>query len=193
MEITFQNKREDLDAFYDYLLTQTPEGTRLGKHAYKNKQLWMVMFVGLISSFFWGLTSNVIIALISIIGLLIFVKVLFLIIAGLKPNYYYGKQLYKGQEKLLTPKDLQIIQLPRTLTADEDWLEVRSTEAVHRWRWRRVDQIGITADSLYIHVGNCPVVHIPKRDFPSEQSFIEFGKKLVELKDKYKDQPLGAE
>jgi hypothetical protein len=93
----------------------------------------------------------------------------------------------------MSPKELQIFQLQRTLTAEDNWLEVRSSEAVRRWRWRRVDQIGLTSNFIFIHVGNCPVVYIPKRDFPSEQNFIEFGKKLVELKEKSKSQPIGAE
>jgi hypothetical protein len=77
--------------------------------------------------------------------------------------------------------------LPRKATFDDDWLEIKSSEANHRWRWRRVDQIGITSDFVFIHVGNCPVVYIPKRDFPSEQSFVEFGNKLLELKEKNKE------
>ena len=193
MEITFQNKREDLDAFYDYLLTQTKEGDRIGKYGLSNKMSRAFWLVSLISALFWGATGNGNNALYLATALFIVAEGFIFFIPGFKPYYYHGKQIYKNQEKLLTPKDLQIIQLKRTLTIDENWLEVRSTEAVHRWRWRRVDQIGLTPNSIYIHVGNCPVVYVPKRDFPSEENYIEFGKKLVELKDKYKDQPFGAE
>jgi len=193
MEITFQNKREDLDAFYGYLLRETQEGKRIGKIGYSNKRKWTIMYIALISALFWGVTGKGGISLLIGIGLLILGEVLMLLFFGFKPQYFYGNQIYKEQEKLLTSKDLQIIQLKRTLTADDDWLEIRSSEAVHRWRWRRVDQIGITTNFVYIHVGNCPVVYVPKRDFHSEQSFIEFGKKLVELKEKHKDEPFGAE
>ncbi len=193
MEITFQNKREDLDAFYDYLLTQTKEGDRIGKYGLSNKMSTAFWSVSLISALFWGVTGNGNNALYLATVLFIVAEGFIFFIPSFRPYYYHGKQIYKKQEKLLTPKDLQIIELKRTLTIDENWLEVRSTEAVHRWRWRRVDKIGLTPNFIYIHVGNCPVVYVPKRDFPSEENFIEFGKILVELKDKYKDQPFGAE
>ena len=193
MEITFQNKSEDLDAFYDYLLAQTPEGIRLGKYGFQDKQRWIFIDSALLGTVVWGAMGNGVLAIVAALGFFIFMEFLFLLFAGFKPHYFYGKKIYKSQESLLTPKDLQIIQLKRTLTADEDWLEVRSSEAMHRWRWRRVDRIGRTANFFYIHVGNCPVVYVPKRDFPSEESFIEFGNKLVDLKEKYKDQPFGAE
>ena len=116
-----------------------------------------------------------------------------LLISRFRPIYHAGVQVYKNQEKSITPTELQIFQLPRTITMNDNWLEIRSSEAIHRWRWRRVDKIGLTSNFVFIHVGNCPVVYVPKRDFPSEQSFIEFGKKLLELKEKNKGQPSGAE
>ena len=193
MEVVFQNKKEDTEAFIDYMLNKIQEGKRIGKYGFDNRQAWMIMFVVLISSLFWGATGNGGFSLLMAIGLLGFVEFVMFLMAGFKPQYYYGRQIYKNQEKLLTPKDLQILQLKRILITDDNWLEIRSSEAVHRWRWRRVENIGITPNFVFIHVGNCPVVYVPKRDFPSEQSFVEFGKKLVELKEKNKDQPIGAE
>jgi hypothetical protein len=86
-----------------------------------------------------------------------------------------------------------VFSLPRTLRIDDNWLEIHSSEAIHRWRWRRVDRIGLTPNFIFIHVGNCPVVYIPKRNFPSEQKFLDFGKTLIELQKKNKNQPIGSE
>ena len=193
MEVVFQHKREDMDAFYDYMLSETPEGKRAGKQAFNSLQLRGVLFVTLLSSLYGGLTGKGGIAFLLAIGFSILLNGAFLLEVRFKPYYYFGKQLYKKLEKNITPKDLQVFQLQRTLSMDEKWLEVRSSEGLHRYRWRQVKRIGITSNFIFIHVGNCPVIYVPKRDLPSEQSFAEFGKKLVELKEKNEDQPIGIE
>ena len=193
MEIVIQNKREDFEAFYDYMVKETQQGKRVNKQALRTQQLSVVLFaiffgsIALAGTGSWK-TTIVIVAFLAVLW-----EASFFIKAGFKPRYHYGKQVYRQQEKLLTPKDFQVLSLPRKLTADDDWLEISSSESVHRWRWRRVDQIGLSSNFIFIHVGTCPVTYVPKRDFPSEQSFIEFGKKLVELKEKNKDQPIGTE
>jgi len=200
MEVTFQNKREDFEAFYDYMLEETQGGKQLGKQLFRSQQLWSVLTLALLCTLVWGILGNVGFSLkISLLISVIFFICVFvigtglrLLIAGFKPHYYFGREFYRKQEKLLTEKDLQSFQFSRTLTIDDDWLEIRCLEALHRWRWRRVDQIGITSNFVFIHVGACPVIYVPKRDFPSEQNFIEFGKVLLELKEKNKEQSLGA-
>ncbi len=192
MEIAFQNKREDFEAFYDYMVKETQEGKMLSKQAFNIGQIRMVLIAVLIGALLrvdgdGGVTWFL--ALFIFLG----AELIFFLFAGFKPYYYSGLQIYKRQEKSLTPKDLQVFSLSRTLTADDNWLEIHSSEAIHRWRWRRVDRIGLTSSFIFIHVGNCPVVYIPKRDFPSEQSFLDFGKKLVELQEKNKNQSIGSE
>ena len=193
MEITFQNKRQDFEAFYDYMVTQTQQGKILSAQVYRTRQVWIFLWVILFGSLFWGITGQWKFGVLVCLVLLIITEVMGLLISGFKPRYYEGKQIYKRQEKSITLKELQVFELPRTLSADENWLEIRNSEAIHRWRWRRVDEIGLTPNFIFIHVGSCPVVYVPKRDFSSEQSFIEFGDRLAELKEKYKDQPIGAE
>jgi hypothetical protein len=193
MEITYQNKKEDFEAFYDYMVKETQQGKVVNKQAIYSKQIYFVLmaiFFGTILGSFWGSWKASI-----IIGILLFAawEAFFFLTAGFKPRYYYGRQVYRQQEKLLTPKDIQVFLLPRKLQTNTDWLEVSCTEALHRWRWRQVDQLGITSDFIFVHIGVCPAIYIPKRDFTSEQSFIEFGKMLLELKEKNKDQPIGAE
>ncbi len=192
MEIVFQNKREDFEAFYDYMVKETEEGKRLSARVYRQKQVWTIEYSAFWGALLWGATGLWGLGLAIFVFCLIFFEAMLLLSSGFEPRYYLGKQIYKSQEKDIRPKDLQLLQLPRTLKTDDDWLEVRSSEAVHRWRWRQVDRIGLTLNFIFIHVGNCPVVYVPRRDFPSEESFIEFGKKLVELQEKDKGQPIGA-
>jgi hypothetical protein len=192
MEITFQNKREDFQAFYDYMVKETEQGRAVSKQMFRNWLIWAIVVTSLFGSIVWGATGKFLTGF--GLGALVFLLggTLRLAISGFKPIYYAGVQVYKSQEKFITPKELQVFQLPRTISINDDWLDIQNSESVHRWRWRRVDKIGLTPNFVFIHVGNCPVVYVPKRDFPSEQSFIEFGKKLLEMKEKSKDQEIGA-
>ncbi len=193
MDIAFQNKREDFEAFYNYIVRDTEQGKTLGKRALRAWLIETALTSIVIGSFYAIIFSTWQAGLVMAILLFLFGLLLRLFISGFKPIYHAGIQVYKNQEKSITPRELDFFQLPRTISIDDNWLKIRSSEAEHRWRWRRVDKIGITSNYVFIHVGNCPVVYVPKRDFPSEQSFMEFGKKLVELKEKNKDQPMGAE
>ncbi len=192
MEIVFQNKREDFEAFYDYMSKKTEEGKTLSKQAYSQKQLWVIENALFWAALVWGVTGSWKIGLGAFIVVLAFLELIFLAVSGFKPRDYFGRQIYKNQEKWLKPKAIQVFQLPRTLKTDDEWLEISSSESVHRWRWRQVDRIGLTPNFVFIHVGNCPIVYVPKRDFPSKESFMDFGKKLIELQEKDKNQPIGA-
>ena len=193
MEVTFQNKREDSQAFYDYIVKETEQGKAISKQVFRGWLTWAIIYSMFLGSLTWGISGKWQVGLGVTVFIFLAGGALKLLITGFKPIYDAGIQVYRKQEISTTPKEWQIFQLSRTITIDDNWLEVRSSEALHRWRWRRVDKIGLTPNFVFIHVGNCPVVYVPKRDFLSEQSFIEFGKKLVELKEKYKDQPIGAE
>jgi hypothetical protein len=196
-EITFRNKREDLEAYYDYKLKETEEGKRIGKRVFIARSWFAVLIWGLGFTLIWGilgylgasLRSSVFLA-IGCILVLLMATGLALLIMGFKPYYYVGKQILQKNKKSLTERDWQIFQLPRTVKIEEDWLEVRTSEAVHRWRWGLVDAIGLTPDFIFLHVGMCYIFYIPKRDFPAGENFLAFGNRLVDMANKNKDQPL---
>lgn len=193
MEVKFQNKREDFQALYDYMVNETEQGKTMSKQVFRNWLTWAIIYSMFLGSVAWGVSGKLQFGLGVTFFMLLAGGALKLLISGFKPIYHAGVEVFKKQEKSITPRDWQFLQLSRTITIDDSWLEIRSSEAVHQWRWRRVDQIGLTPNFVFIHVGNCPVIYVPKRDFPSEQSFIEFGKKLVELTETHKNQPFGAE
>jgi hypothetical protein len=199
VEITFRNKREDFEAYYDYLL-KTEEGKQLGKRVFVARLWFQFLGMALVFALIWGifgyLGSSIkftFVLAIALIFLVIFAEGFALLIMGFKPYYFVGKQILKKNEKTLTEKDLQIFLLPRTLKIDDDSVEIQNSEALHRWRLGLVDSIGLTSDFIFLHVGKCCVFYIPKRDFPSAENFLEFGNKLVELQKKNKDQPFIAE
>lgn len=184
MEITFQNKREDFHASYDYFVTETEEGRNVGKQIFFYRQRQII----LVSVFFGGLVWGILgyaqipilysfpISLAVFTGFLITTESLMLLLTKFKPYYSYGKKYYENNyEKLLTQKELQIFQLTRNLTIDDGWLEVRSSEAIHRWRWRQVDKIGLTPNFVFIHVGNCPVIFVQSEIFRPNKVFLSLG------------------
>jgi hypothetical protein len=193
MEITFKNKKEDFEAFYEYMVKETEQGKTVNKQAFRAHQSGAVINAILWGSVLWAISESWKLGVYVAIFAFIVVEAVFLLEANFKPRYFYGKRVYRRSEMNMTQKDYQVMALPRKLTTSADWLEISNTETLHRWRWRQVDQIGITSDFIFVHVGVCPVFYIPKRDFSSEQSFIEFGKTLLELKEKNKNQPIGAE
>lgn len=200
MEITVRNKREDLEAYYEYMLKATEDGKQIGKQAFLARLWFTVLIMALLFALVWGargyLGASIQSSLSLAIRFLFLVMIgegLYLYTVGFKPYYFTGKQILKKNEKSLTEKDLRIFQLPRTIKIEDDWLEVRNSEAAHRWRWGLIDSIGFTSNFIFLHVGKCYVFYIPKRDFPTEEKFIEVGQKLVELHKKNKDQPFATE
>lgn len=175
------------------MVKETEQGKKISQQLFRSWLTWVILVSMLFGSFAWGISGKWQTGTGITIFMLLVNGAVKLLLTGFRPIYIPVIELYKRQEKSLASKDLQVFQLPRTITVDDKWLEIRSSEAVHRWRWRQVDQISLTSNFIFIHVGNWPVVYVPKRDFQSEQRFIEFGNKLVELKEKYKDQPIGTE
>jgi hypothetical protein len=166
------------------MVKDTQQGKSVNRQALRTQQLAYFLPALILGSLSWALTGNWRVLIFLVVFLLVIWEASFFIKAGFSPRYYYGKLAYRQQEKYFTPKDFQLVSLPRKILADAKSLEISSSEAIHRWRWRQVDQIGLTPNFIFIHVENWPVAYVPKRDFPSEQSFIDFGRNLVEFKRK---------
>lgn len=193
MEIVFQNTRQDLESFYKYLIEETERGRSLGQKLLLEWLRRAILISLLFGSLTWGITSKLHIGIyVSILIFLVF-GFMTILLTGFRPFFSPAFELFKKQEKSWNQRNWDVFQLPRTLIIDEKWLEIRSSEALHRWRWRQVDRIGLTSNFIFVHTGTEYAIIVPKRDFPSEQSFIEFGQKLVELQEQYKDQPIGIE
>ena len=193
MEIVFQNRRQDLESFYTYRIKETEQGKRLSRGLLWGWLIRAVLISLLLGSLTWGITSKLRVGISVTVLILLVFGAMTVLLTGFEPLFAPAFEFFKKQEKSLNPRDWEVLQLPRTMTIDEQWLEIRSSEALHRWRWRQVDRIGLTSNFIFVHIGTDFVIIVPKRDFPSEQSFVEFGNKLVELKEKNKDQPIGAE
>ena len=146
----------------------------------------------ILSLVYWAIAGNGFVAFLMFLGSFALLDGIFFAATKFKPGYYFGKKTYQKQTKLMTERDLQLLQEPRTLIVEDDWVEVCSSETRHRWKWGLVDSVGLTSDFIFLHVSKYFVYYIPKRDFPSEKSFIDLGKKLLELVKKNKGQPVGV-
>ena len=195
-EITFRNKREDLEAYYEYFVN-TADGKQLGKKVFIARLWFNSAILALLFSLFWGglgylgfsIRSTVFLAFGFIFFLAIVITLALLVF---RPYQFVAKQILKKNEKSLTEKDLQVLQLPRTIKITDDWLELRTLVAVHQWRWGLVDAISLTSHFIFLHVGTCHVYYIPQRDFSSIEEFREFGNRLIEVYKKKKDQPFAV-
>ena len=197
-EITFQNKREDRDAYYDYFLA-TKKGQRIGRQVFVARTLYYCFVIALIFTLVWGALGyfdvsmrwSILIALACsspfVLGMIIGLAIM-----RFKPSHFLGKQVLKQAEKELTELDFHIFQLPRTIRIEEEWLEVSNSEAFHKWRWGIVDSVVITSDFIYLAIGDCCTFYLPKRDFLSAEDFLSFGKKLTEMVTRNKNQPLSS-
>jgi hypothetical protein len=191
MEITYRNKPEDFAASYDYLLKETAQGRNVSKWAFDLNQGITILLIIIFSLLLWGISASWKFGLVMLIPISIFCEGVFLLKSSFKPRYYYGKLTYKRQEASFSKKDLENFCLPKTIKVNNDWIEIESTEAIHRYRWRQIDSIGITVDFILVLIERSPIAYIPKRDFSSEQSFIDFAGMLSDLQKKNQGQPIG--
>jgi hypothetical protein len=179
LEITFQNSKDDLNARFDFLLTETSEGKRIGKRAFTFQQFWTIIVVTWFGAIIWGLTGNFTFSAIITLGLLASAEFFIFLFSSFKPNYHYGKKAFINELKNWTDDDWERFLLPKTIIVGSDWLEESCAFCLHRWKWSVVDQINVNASYIFLFIGNCNVVCIPKSAFSSEESFQEFGKELM--------------
>src|SRR5687767_3186287 len=115
MEVTFQNKREDFQAFYDYMVKETEQGKRVSQQVFRGWLTWAILVSLLIGFFMWGLTGRWLFGIMVTIFVFLVGATARLLVTGFHPIYMSGIRVYKSQEKFLSPKDLQVFQLPRTI------------------------------------------------------------------------------
>jgi len=186
MQITIQNKIEDMEAFYDYVLRETAEGEWIGKRSHRAKQFSVIMLFLIIGLFVWSTSGSFISGLIFSIFFLFFLEFVILLISGFKPNYHYGKLALKHtSQNTLTADALQIYCTPRQLTIDYESIEIKAPDAFCRYKWNRISRIYLAKDFIFLDFSGISTIQIPKRDFASERDFQEFGQHLIGLRTNY--------
>jgi len=179
LEVTFQNKIEDIQAFAEYMAKETDEGKRIGREINRSRQFRSITIMLILGLLVWNVLDNFLAgAVIALFGSLLG-EALFHLMTNLDPSHFYAKKAYLDQEKYITSKDKKIFELPRKVLVSKDYIEISSSISLRRCNWVCIEKIAITSNFIYAHTGGCPTLQIPKRDFPSEQAFKEFGEKIV--------------
>lgn len=193
MEITFQNRREDFAEFYSHMARHRrgePDWARplCGMAAYDDSSQLRCWHDGCLRERFGNCLCGL-----SVILFLCLNGFLLLLSRGKTGGHACAECLQKTRTAPAPQKDLEVFLLPKRLEADDETLTISSRESLHRWRWRIVERVDLTANCLFIHVGACPVVYLPRRDFASEQEFVEAGKALEALRAANLGKPIGGE
>ena len=192
MEITYQNTRADLDARFDFLLTETSEGKRIGKRAFTFQQFWTIIVGTWFGAVIWGLSGDFSISAIITIFLLALGELVIFLFSSFKPKYYYGKKAYLNELKYWSEKDWERFLLPKKLKISTDCLEESCHICLHRWRWSVVDHVHMNDSFIFLVIGNCHVICLPKNAFSSKESYQKFGEELKTTYLTVKNQPIGS-
>lgn len=184
MEIVFQNTIEDYQAFGEYYVTETEQGKKLSRQLFRSTQFVILMVTALLGAFTWAATTEVQTGVNMAATCFLAMEALMLLRSNFKPMYYEGIRALNRQISSMSPDDLKSLQSQKRLTMDGDWVGIYSEDTEHRWRWHALDHVGITPDFVFIFSQTIVNIIIPKRAFSTEQSFIDFGKMVMELKEK---------
>jgi hypothetical protein len=185
MEVVVVNKRLDLFSYYDYYLMETAAGRKFADRAGFGEQI--IFIIGFVIVFFsqYGQKSS---SLFIVIGLFLIIELLYYAINKFNPKFHAAKRSIKRELKSLTTKQWQIFERERRVSISIEWLEIFTFDSVNRYHWNLVDNLAVRADFIFIEAAG-PCI-LPKRDFPSEDVYLEFGKLIMEYWLKGKDIPL---
>ena len=178
IEISFQNKLDDIKAFEDYMARASDEGKRIGNEMVRYMQSRILNYSIMMGLFIWGVSKSFIAGIILIFISILLGEAVFFLRANFEPRYYYAKQVYEKQNKYITDRQRKLFVLPRKLAATEEFIEISSSMSLRRCNWVCVEKIDTSSDFIFVHIGGCPITYLPKRDFPSERDFREFGLQL---------------
>jgi len=107
------------------------------------------------------------------------------------PRFYAAKRGLIKEEKKLPPRHWQILERTRMAKISMEWLQIISADSITRVHWNIVDSIAVQPDYIFLFIG--PVIIIPRRDFPTEENYQEFGKTLMEYWESRKNKPISAD
>lgn len=179
MEITYQLNRKDTTAFYDYYLQKTKQGRVYSRSVFLSWRIYYISASLVLGILVWAATGNLKAGWIIALLILISVEIVNLFITTFRPRYGAALQLLQKQEKDWSPAMKENYLLPKTLKFGESTFEIYSSNALHRYRLENIEQVTLGADFLFIEMKLCDIFYVPKRSFPSEEKYLEFGNALI--------------
>lgn len=180
METHFCNIKEDRIAFYDYFLRVIPKGKLYANNLYKTKLVAMIgisLFMSLIS---YIVIESLVLGLVFF-GLFTFFEIINLFASKFEPRYTDALKTIIKQGNSWTQKEETLFLIPKTISFDEEWLRLSSSEAKHEWRLAIIDHIGWTKNFIFIHVSNFFQIIISRREFSTEKEYVDFGNQIIDF------------
>ncbi len=185
MEITYQNTKEDLLAYYEYGLSHLEEWETWGKQALVRHQAATICLALVVGALIVVFTASQ--SLAKSIGIfsasLVLMEILFFAVTGFEPRYSYAKNLLEKQIKFLArhhqEKDYW---RPTTCTINEQQIEIRRPGSYCSWEWRLVERVDITTQHVFLIIDTKYVFIIPRRAFASDEAFLTFARTALDYK-----------
>jgi hypothetical protein len=186
MEITFLTRRSDLAIYYDYYIKNTTEGKKysesiLGSHIFLITIVWFILYI-------FTVDMNNRLGIWISAGYLFITIIIYYGFNKFNPRFYAAKRKLIMGEKKLPTRHWQILERTRTAIISKEWLEIITADSLQRFHWNLVDKIVVQPDNIILIISN--VVIVPRRDFPSDENYQEFGKLIMDYWEKGKDLPI---
>ncbi len=182
MEITFQNKLEDLMETYQYFYTTIPIMKQMCLKAVILKQAFILAL------FFIMVSINPRNYLFPVVYIFLFFEFAYFAIARFKPVHFEADNFARNQLKRFGKQFKRSYTSPGRLEFDTKWLKLYNEEARYEWVWDRIERIGLTDNFIFVRTTNNIIISIPRRDFDTRREFMEFWEKLNEVRDSYFNQ-----
>ena len=185
MEITYQNTKEDLLAYYEHGLSHLEEWKAWSKQTLIRHQVATVCLALVVGALIVVFTASQ--SLVKSVGIfgtsLVLAEILFFIVTGFEPRHSYAKDLLEKQIKSLARHHREkTYWRPITCTINEQQIEIRRPGSYCSWEWHLVEHVDITTQHIFLIVDTKYVFIIPKRAFASDEDFLAFARAALNYK-----------
>lgn len=187
MEITYQFSRKDTTSRYEYFLQNTKQGRAYSKQTFWSLQMWIILMSLFLGALSWAIFSSRGTGLVIFSTALTYFELTILISTAFHPRYGYALDTLKKQDRKCPPAAIEESLLPRTLKFGESTFEIFTSNALHRYRFETIEKITVGEEFIFIELKTCDIFQVPKRSFPAEEKYLEFGNALISAWQKNKD------
>lgn len=189
MEVTFHLKRSDLGNYYDYFIQETSDGKKYAKSVLTS-QLIIIFSFFIILLLMPGARENLD-GLKVWLGLLIITMLFYFGYNKFNPKLYATKRRLIGDERKMDLKYWKLLERTRIAKVSLEWLEIITADSIYRVHWNMVERVAVKPDYIFLFLGTFYI--IPRRDFPTEENYQEFGKMLMEYWESGRNKPISAD
>jgi len=172
--IGFQNTLDDQRDYLRYWAFSTAEG----KKWVRNNLLLTQSLVLISFLLIWGFTDS----LVSPLAFIFLFYLFSFMIIGLRPGKWVANKIFERRLNAFSEKDVEIYQLPKTITFSVDEVSVSSTVETNSISWYGVRDIEKTDEFIRIQYSRNNQWLIPRRAFDSDLEYDDTYEEILKLK-----------